>query len=116
MKDIPARRLGVAIVGLGGAVATTVAAGLEMIRQDSTDLSGLPLAGADNKDLVLYRNINLAGWDLYSDNLATAAKQHGVLGAAELDLVRPALEAVRPWPAVGNVQFCRNVAGREGAN
>jgi myo-inositol-1-phosphate synthase len=116
MKDITARRLGVAIVGLGGAVATTIAAGLEMIRQGGADLSGLPLADADNRDLVPYRNINLAGWDLYSDDLAAAAKQHGVLGAAELDLVRPALEAIQPWPAVGNVQFCRNIAGREGAN
>ena len=61
MKDITARRLGVAIVGLGGAVATTVAAGLEMIRQGGADLSGLPLADADNRDLCGDRSDRLRG-------------------------------------------------------
>lgn len=116
MSEMPARRLGVAIVGLGGAVATTVAAGLEMIRRGAVDLSGLPLADAPHAGLAPYQNISLAGWDLYPDDLASAVRQHGVLGPAELDLVRTELEAVRPWPAVGNVKFCRNVAGREGAN
>ena len=116
MSKLPARRLGVAIVGLGGAVATTAAAGLEMIRRGAVDLSGLPLAESTRTGLAPYQNIALAGWDLYPDDLASACRQHGVLAPAELDLVRTELESVRPWPAVGNVKFCRNVAGREGAN
>ncbi len=116
MSQMPARRLGVAIVGLGGAVATTVAAGLGMIRRGAVDLSGLPLAESTQTGLAPYQNIALAGWDLYPDDLASACRQHGVLAPAELDLVRTELESVRPWPAVGNVKFCRNVAGREGAN
>ena len=38
------RRLGVLVVGLGGAVASTAAAGIEMLRAGSNDLAGLPLA------------------------------------------------------------------------
>jgi hypothetical protein len=39
-----ARRLGVAVVGLGGAVATTVATGRELIRLGACGPEGLPLA------------------------------------------------------------------------
>ena len=87
-----------------------------MICRGAVDLSGLPLADATQTGLAPYKNITLAGWDLYPDDLASACRQHGVLAPAELDLVRTELESVKPWPAVGNVKFCRNVAGREGAN
>ena len=87
-----------------------------MIRRGAVDLSGLPLADAAHTGLAPYKNITLAGWDLYPDDLASACRQHGVLAPAELDLVRTELELVKPWPAIGNVKFCRNVAGREGAN
>src|SRR4028118_155774 len=40
------RRVGVAVVGLGGAVATTAVAGLELVRIGAAGTSGLPLAGA----------------------------------------------------------------------
>ena len=44
------RRVGMAVVGLGGAVATTAAAGLELLRLGAVGPAGLPLAGV------------LAGW------------------------------------------------------
>ena len=37
-------KLGVAVVGLGGAVATTAIAGIEMIKAGRNDRTGLPLA------------------------------------------------------------------------
>ncbi|NOT46272.1 MAG: inositol-3-phosphate synthase, partial [Acidobacteria bacterium] len=37
-------RLGIAIVGIGGAVGTTVAAGLELLKKGLIDTQGLPLA------------------------------------------------------------------------
>ena len=40
-------KIGVAIVGLGGAVATTAVAGIEMIKAGSNDFAGLPLADRD---------------------------------------------------------------------
>ena len=47
-----AERLGVAIVGVGGAVATTAIAGIEMIKAGSNSLDGLPLAGRDVAGMV----------------------------------------------------------------
>ena len=49
-----AERLGVAIVGVGGAVATTAIAGIEMIKAGSNSLDGLPLADRDVAGMVAY--------------------------------------------------------------
>jgi myo-inositol-1-phosphate synthase len=104
------RRVGVAVIGLGGAVATTAAAGLELLRLGIAGHDGLPLAGLD-ADLAAYEELVLSGWDVSGDDLATQAERHGVLGPAELAAAAPALSAVRPWPAVRNAAFCRNVDG-----
>jgi len=45
-------RLGVALVGLGGAVATTAVAGMELLRRSLMDTQGLPLAGVKGAGLV----------------------------------------------------------------
>lgn len=111
------RRVGVAVVGLGGAVATTAAAGVELLRQGLVTTDGLPLAAPDLAELaraaglVDYTDLVLAGWDLSGDDLAKAAEVHGVLEPAQRDAVAPALSAITPWPAVGDPAFCRNVGG-----
>ncbi len=105
-------RIGLLIVGLGGAVASTVAAGLELIRRGSTDRIGLPLAGLADAGLVPYEGIEIAGWDLSADDLATAAARHRVLPDAMLAGLQAPLAALRPWAAVGNTAFCRNADGR----
>ena len=104
-------RVGVAVIGLGGAVSTTAAAGIEMIRSGSNDLSGLPLADRDVAGMVAYRDLYFGGWDLSGDDLATAARRHGVLGEAELADGTNALSSMRAWPAVGSLDFCRNIDG-----
>ena len=48
------RRVGVAVVGLGGAVATTAAAGVEILKRGTNQMSGLPLAGMSVPGLVGY--------------------------------------------------------------
>ncbi len=104
-------RLGLLIVGLGGAVGSTVAAGLERIRQGSADRTGLPLADLTGAGLAPYDAIEVAGWDLAPDDLAAATARHRVLPPELLaDLHRP-LTAIRPWAATGNRAFCRNVDG-----
>ncbi len=102
-------KLGVAVVGLGGAVATTAAAGIELLRLGLAGHEGLPLA--DHEGLAAYDQIVFAGWDVHGADLATAAETHGVLGGSELAAAAPALAAVTPWPAVGDVEWCRNVSG-----
>ena len=117
--DAP-RRLGIAVVGAGGAVATTAAAGLELLRLGLVGHEGLPLAQRtpserftreDQLELVAYDDIDLAGWDLDRRDLATAAEQHAVLEPAQLAAAAPALSAIVPWPAVGSTDFCRKVDG-----
>ncbi|WP_458096390.1 inositol-3-phosphate synthase [Roseomonas sp. WA12] len=105
------RRLGVAVVGLGGAVATTAAAGIEVIRRGANRLEGLPLADVVVPGLADYRDITFGGWDLDGSDLASAASHHRVLSDAQIAETGEALSAIRPWPAVGSGEFCRGVDG-----
>ena len=114
------RRVGMAVVGLGGAVATTAAAGLELLRLGAVGPAGLPLAGLtdatgrtleDATGLVPYDGLVLGGWDLDDSDLAKAASVHGVLDHRQIELAGPGLSQVRPWPAAGDAEFCRNVVG-----
>src|SRR3954467_15478718 len=68
------RRVGVLVVGLGGAVATTAAAGIEMLRAGSNDMAGLPLAALGAPGIAAYRNLHFAGWDLHGEDLNEAAR------------------------------------------
>jgi myo-inositol-1-phosphate synthase len=108
--DPAERRVGIAIVGVGGAVATTAAAGLELLRLGLADTGGLPLAELDC-DLAPYGAMVVGGWDVSAVDLATASEGHGVLGPSEIAATGPALSAMRPWPAIGDRDFCRNVGG-----
>jgi len=104
-------RVGIAVIGLNGAVATTAAAGIAMIRAGSNDLSGLPLASRDVDGMAAYRDLHFGGWDLSHDDLATAALKHGVLSESELANGASSLSDMRPWPAVGSTDFCANIDG-----
>ena len=42
------RKLGIAVIGIGGAVGTTMFAGVELIREGTIGTQGLPLAGEKN--------------------------------------------------------------------
>ena len=107
-------RLGVTIIGLGGAVGTTAVAGVELIRQGAVGLDGLPLAAlpaALTGALAPYEGMVFGGWDLYSGDLAAAARHHGVLGLQQYEAARDALAQVTPWPAYGDDRFCKGVTG-----
>ncbi len=77
----------------------------------SADRDGLPLAKLANTGLVPYEAIEIAGWDLSADDLATAALRHAVLPTEILASVRDGLSEIRPWAATGNTSFCRNIDG-----
>ncbi|MFC5137293.1 inositol-3-phosphate synthase [Actinomycetospora rhizophila] len=102
-------RTGVAIVGLGGAVATTAVAGVEMMRLGGIGTAGLPLA--DTEGLVPYTSLVFAGWDVDGDDLAKAAEGHGVLDHRQIEAAGPALAGIEPWPAVADPEYCRNARG-----
>ncbi|PPK86675.1 myo-inositol-1-phosphate synthase [Neolewinella xylanilytica] len=101
--------LGIAIIGLGGAVATTAVAGTELIRKGLQDTTGLPLAEHDQLDLIDYGNVYFRGWDLFEDDLYAAAANHRVLSSEQLASVRPALSEMRPWKAISNRDYCEGV-------
>ncbi|MEM1343758.1 MAG: inositol-3-phosphate synthase [Pseudomonadota bacterium] len=104
--------LGIATVGVGGGVATTAAAGIELIRLGETGLDGLPLAETLGRDgLVPYAGLRFAGWDLDGADLASAARTHRVVPDERLERVAEALGATEPWPAVADAEYCRNVTG-----
>lgn len=103
------QRIGVAIVGLGGAVATTAVAGVELLRLGMADMSGLPLA--HRTDLVPYESMVFGGWDLAPDDLAKAAHLHRVVEPAHLETVAGPLGKIAPWPAVADPAYCRNATG-----
>ena len=111
--DGAGRQLGIAFVGLGGAVASTAVAGIELLRLGQTDRSGLPLAEieAAAPGLIPYEQLQVSGWDVHDDDLASAVRTHGVLSARQADLVADRLQAITPWPAAGDITFCRNVTG-----
>ncbi|NEL61354.1 inositol-3-phosphate synthase, partial [Escherichia coli] len=76
------RKLGIAIIGLGGAVGTTIVAGIELLKKGKIDTAGLPLADLPENlisDLAGYENLTFGGWDLHGENLASAAEEHDVL-------------------------------------
>ncbi|GJG87776.1 hypothetical protein tb265_29570 [Gemmatimonadetes bacterium T265] len=109
-----AGRVGIAIVGLGGAVATTAVAGMTLLKAGAAGTAGLPLAALPDElaaQLARYEDLVFGGWDLDGSDLATAAAAHRVLDRDQLAAAHDALAAIRPWPAVGSAKFCRNIDG-----
>jgi myo-inositol-1-phosphate synthase len=108
------RKLGIAIIGLGGAVGTTMVAGIELLKKGLIDKTGLPLANLDaelTRSLADYENITFAGWDLFGEHLAKAAEEHDVLTHKQFVAVEDALRQIKPWRAVGNKEFLANIEG-----
>jgi myo-inositol-1-phosphate synthase len=127
-RDIsPARgKLGILLPGLG-AVATTLVAGVHLIRKglarpfgSLTQMQSLRLGKrteprwkpirelvplADLSDLVF------GGWDIFPDNAFETATKAGVVPQEMLAAVRPELEDLRPWPAVFERSWVRNLDG-----
>ncbi len=96
-------------------MASTAVAGVALLRANQMKTTGLPLADFPAEltaQLAGYDDLVFGGWDLCPDDLAAAARHHRVLEPAQLAAAEAELSALRPWPAVGNVRFCRNVTGQ----
>ncbi|MBZ5707258.1 MAG: inositol-3-phosphate synthase [Acidobacteriia bacterium] len=110
-----------------GAVATTFVAGVEAVRKGLAKPIGsltqmgtirlgkrtegrsprvkefVPLAGLD--DLVF------TGWDIFEDDMYTAAAKAGVLERHLLDQVKPFLGSIKPRTAVFDHNYVKNLDG-----
>lgn len=108
------RKLGIAIIGLGGAVGTTMVAGIELLKKGFIGTEGLPLAELSENltvDLADYENIVFGGWDLFGEHLAKAAAEHDVLTHKQFVAVENELRKIKPWRAAGNLAFVANIEG-----
>jgi len=108
------RKLGIAIIGLGGAVGTTIVAGIELLKKGKIETMGLPLAGLPENlisDLADYENLIFGGWDLHGENLGKAAEEHDVLTHKQFVAVEAELRKIKPWRAIGNKEFLANIEG-----
>ncbi|MZH02930.1 MAG: inositol-3-phosphate synthase [Nitrospinae bacterium] len=122
----PKGKLGVLLPGMG-AVSSTLIAGVFLVKQGHpkpigsvTQMSRTPLVKRDNpqypfiKDFVPLADltdIEFGGWDIYDEDCYQAALTCGVIDKQELDLVKDQLEKIRPWSAVFDPAFVKNLTG-----
>ena len=127
IEILPAEgKLGLLTPGMG-AVATTLVAGVSAVQKGLGQPIGsltqmgtirlgkrteqripkikdfVPLSGL--KDLVF------GGWDIFEDDMYTAAIKAGVLDRQILDGIRSELESVRPMPAVFDQSYVKRLRG-----
>src|SRR5215470_5539842 len=119
-------KLGVMIPGMG-AVATTFVAGVEAVRKGiATPIGSLTQMGTvrlgkrtDGRSPKIKEFVPLAGldelvftgWDIFEDDMYTAARKAGVLERDLLDQVKPLLSSIRPRKAVFDRNYVRNIDG-----
>ena len=121
-------KLGVLLPGIGGAVSTTFIAGVEAVRRGMalpigslTQYGTIRLGRRDENrvpkikefiDLASLDDLEFAGWDIYEDDLYQAAINANVLERDLLDKLRDFLEKIKPYPAIFNRNYVRNLDGR----
>ena len=119
-------KLGIMIPGMG-AVATTFVAGVEAVRKSfARPIGSLTQMGTirlgkrtDNnspaiKDFVPLAKLNdlvFTGWDIFEDDMYTAASKAGVLERELLQRVKPFLSSIKPRKAVFDRNYVRKLDG-----
>src|SRR5580692_9652951 len=114
-------RIGVAIVGVNGAVASTVIAGVHLMLRGLVPRVGMVTERTDARiaesitellDLAPLESLVFAGWDLQFANVYEGALHHKVLPEHVLTQVRAELERIQPWPAVFSSTYVQKLAGK----
>ena len=122
----PKGKLGILTPGMG-AVSTTFIAGVEAIRRGKAKpIGSLTQMGTirlgkrtDKRSPMIKEFIPLAdlddlvfgGWDIFEDNVYTAALKAGVLEKETIEGIRPFLESVKPMKAVFDQRYVKNLSG-----
>ncbi|MDR0962744.1 MAG: inositol-3-phosphate synthase [Mediterranea sp.] len=117
-------RLGILIVGVGGAVATTFITGTLAARKGMvkaigsiSQLAKIKMADKKEKlikDIVPLTDLNdivFGGWDIFPDNAYEAAKCAEVLKENDLNLVREELESIKPITAAFDHNWAKRLNG-----
>ncbi len=119
-------KLGVMIPGMG-AVATTFVAGVEAVRKGiSSPIGSLTQMGTirlgkrtegrspkiqDFVPLAKLNDLVFTGWDIFEDDMYSAARNAGVLDVSLLDQVKPFLSKIRPRKAVFDKNYVKKLDG-----
>ncbi|MGI9102340.1 MAG: inositol-3-phosphate synthase [Terriglobales bacterium] len=119
-------KLGVMIPGMG-AVATTFVAGVEAVRkglahpigsltQMGTIRLGRRTEGrsprlADFVPLAGLNDLVFTGWDIFGDDMYSAARKAGVLEKELLDQIKPLLSSIKPRKAVFDKNYVKKLDG-----
>jgi myo-inositol-1-phosphate synthase len=120
-------KLGILIVGVNGAVATTFIAGLLAIRKgfgspfgSLTQMGTIRLGKRSDmnfppiRDFVPLANIKdivVGGWDIYDQTIYDAAIECRVLERRHLEPVKDELSALKPMPAVFDTYYVKRLNG-----
>jgi myo-inositol-1-phosphate synthase len=113
-------KLGVVVVGVNGAVSSTLIAGTYLMARGIVPRLGMlteagnPAPGEQITDLLQFPELDgivFGGWDLAFKNAYEAAKHHKVLPASLIEQVRGELEAQVAWPAVFSGHYAENCKG-----
>ncbi len=120
-------KLGVLVVGVGGAVASTFIAGTLITRKglgvpvgSITQLATMRIGKREEnnfpkiKDAVPLADLNdivFGGWDLFEEDVYQAAKHAEVLTNEDLDKVKDELSAIKPIKAVFDQEFVKRLHG-----
>ncbi len=119
-------KLGIMIPGMG-AVATTFVAGVEAVRKGiASPIGSLTQMGTIRlgkrtdgrspkiKDFVPLAGLNdlvFTGWDIFEDDMYSAARNAGVLEVSLLDQVKPFLSKIKPRKAVFDKNYVKKLDG-----
>jgi len=120
-------KLGIMLPGMG-AVATTFVAGVEAVRRgiakpigSMTQMGTIRLGKRTDgrspkiKDFVPLAGLNdlvFTGWDVFEDDMYTAASKAGVLEKSLLEQIRPFLSSIKPRKAVFSQEYVKKLHGK----
>jgi myo-inositol-1-phosphate synthase len=106
---------------VNGAVASTVIAGVELMKRGLAPRIGMVTERTDARiaesitellELAPLESLVFAGWDLQFANVYEGALHHKVLPQHILEQVRPELERIAPWPAVFGKDYVERLSGQ----
>ncbi len=117
-------RLGIMVVGLGGAVSTTMIAGVLSARKglakpigSITQMATMRLENNEEKlikDIVPLTNLDdivFGGWDIFEDNAYDAAMYAEVLKEKDLLPVKEEMQAIKPMAAAFDHNWAKRLNG-----
>lgn len=117
-------KLGVMIVGMGGAVSTTLITGVLSVRKgiakpigSITQMASIKMQDGKEhfiKDIVPIadlKDVKFGGWDIFDDNAYDAAMYAEVLKEKDLNKVKDELIEIKPMSAVFDHNFAKRLNG-----